>query len=61
MKILNRQNQVVDYDEEKLFNGILNAAHGTREENGVSVSKKGILESVLKKLEQKQNIQPQWI
>lgn len=53
MKILNRQNQVVDYDEEKLFNGILNAAHGTREENGVSVSKKGILESVLKKLEQK--------
>ena len=53
MKILNRQNQVVDYDEEKLFNGILNAAHGTREENGVSVSKKGILEAVLKKLEQK--------
>lgn len=53
MKILNRQNQVVDYDEEKLFNGILNAAHGTREENGVSASKKGILESVLKKLEQK--------
>jgi ribonucleoside-triphosphate reductase len=53
VKILNRQNQVVDYDEEKLFNGILNAAHGTREENGVSVSKKGILESVLKKLEQK--------
>lgn len=53
MKILNRQNQVVDYDEEKLFNGILNAAHGTREENGVSVSKKGILESVLRKLEQK--------
>lgn len=53
MKILNRQNQVVDYDEEKLFNGILNAAHGTRDENGVSVSKKGILESVLKKLEQK--------
>lgn len=53
MKILNRQNQVVDYDEEKLFNGILNATHGTREENGVSVSKKGILESVLKKLEQK--------
>lgn len=53
MKILNRQNQVVDYDEEKLFNGILNAAHGTREENGVNVSKKGILESVLKKLEQK--------
>lgn len=48
MKILNRQNQVVDYDEEKLFNGILNAAHGTREENGVSASKKGILESVLK-------------
>lgn len=53
MKILNRQNQVVDYDEEKLFNGILNAAHGTRDENGVSVSKKGILEAVLKKLEQK--------
>lgn len=53
MKILNRQNQVVDYDEEKLFNGILNAAHGTREENGVSVSKKGILEAVLKKLKQK--------
>lgn len=53
MKILNRQNQVVDYDKEKLFNGILNAAHGTREENGVSVSKKGILEAVLKKLEQK--------
>lgn len=53
MKILNRQNQVVDYDEEKLFNGILNAAHGTREENGVNVSKKLILESVLKKLEQK--------
>lgn len=53
MKILNRQNQVVDYDEEKLFNGILNAAHGTREENGVRVSKKGILEAVLKKLEQK--------
>ena len=53
MKILNRQNQVVDYDEEKLFNGILNAAHGTREENGVSVSKKGILEAVLKELEQK--------
>lgn len=53
MKILNRQNQVVDYDEEKLFNGILNAAHGTREENGVSVSKKEILEAVLKKLEQK--------
>lgn len=53
MKILNRQNQVVDYDEEKLFNGILNAAHGTKDENGVSVSKKGILEAVLKKLEQK--------
>ena len=53
MKILNRQNQMVDYDSEKLFEGIINASRGTGQESGIVSAKEIILESVLNKLENK--------
>lgn len=53
MKILNRHNQVVDYDSEKLFDGIINASRGTKQEEAVLKAKDDILEAVLTKLEKK--------
>ena len=53
MKILNRKNDLVDYDEEKLFSGIIKAAEGTKEEQAVRNTKHIICQTVLDLLQTK--------
>ena len=53
MKILNRKNDLVDYDEEKLFSGIIKAAEGTKEEQTVRNTKHIICQTVLDLLQTK--------
>ena len=42
MKILNRKNELVDYDSEKLFAGIAKASLGTKEEKLVNAIETGL-------------------
>ncbi len=47
MKILNRKNELVDYNEEKLFSGIAKASLGTKEEELVIKNQEKICQTVL--------------
>ena len=47
MKILNRKNELVDYNEEKLFSGIAKASLGTKEEALVIKNQEKICQAVL--------------
>lgn len=47
MKILNRKNELVDFDKEKLFSGIAKASLGTSEENLVIENQEKICQAVL--------------
>jgi len=47
MKILNRKNELEEYNEEKLFSGIIKASAGTKEEYKVKGEKEQICKSIL--------------
>ena len=53
MKILNRTNELVEYDAEKLFQGIIKASQGTTEETSVQQNKDTICSKVLELLNNK--------
>ena len=53
MKILNRQNQVVDFDDDKAFDGILRAAQGTKELEELESSKEYFIKKLKEKLIEK--------
>lgn len=50
MKVLNRQNQLVDFDPAKLFTGILKASDNTNESSQLEDHKEEIIQGVLDKL-----------
>ena len=50
MKVLNRQNQLVDFDPTKLFAGILKASDNTNESSQLEAHKEEIIQGVLDKL-----------
>lgn len=50
MKVLNRQNQLVDFDPAKLFAGILKASDNTNESSQLEDHKEEIIQGVLDKL-----------
>lgn len=53
MKILNRKNNLVEFSEDLLFNGILKASNGTKEQHTLEDKKKEVCSTVLELLKSK--------